>query len=193
MIGFMASGKSSVTRHLQGATGRSVVHLDSLVEERTGHTIPEIFAEEGEAAFRGQELAALQSLAGRERLVLDTGGGLVQTPEAVALLQEQGVVIWLDAPWPVIRRRLQRDNRGDRPLVQELGWSGLEDLFHRRRPLYAGAADFRLPVQEGEITELARLALLRSLMWQRRGETRGASGRGSALLRGRLPAAAERT
>ena len=174
LIGFMASGKSAVGRHLHGATGRSVVHLDALVEEREGRTIADIFAREGEAAFRQAEMAALESLAGQRGLILDAGGGLVQIPAAVSLLQRRGVVIWLDPPWEVLRRRLQAGPEGQRPLVESLGWDGLEQLFHRRRRLYARAADFRLPVADGGIQELARLAMLRSLMWQRREEPRRA-------------------
>jgi len=99
LIGFMASGKTTVARALQAATNRPVAHLDAAVAAAAGRSVAAIFAEEGEAAFRARELAALAQLDPGRRLVVDTGGGLVETPAAADLLRERGVVIWLDAPW----------------------------------------------------------------------------------------------
>jgi shikimate kinase len=168
-IGFMACGKSTVTRCLHDATRRPAVSLDELVVQRDGRTIPEIFAADGEAAFRALELAALESLDPDRNLVVDTGGGIVETPEAVAALRERGVVLWLDPPWEHVRARLKADGVERRPLVSRLGWAGTEDLFHRRRRLYAAAADFRLSGGQDADT-LARTAMLRSLLWSRRRE-----------------------
>jgi shikimate kinase len=172
-IGFMASGKTTVADALQAATGRPVVHLDDAVAIRTGASVAEIFARDGEAAFRGLELAALAELDAGRNLVVDTGGGIVETPAAVALLRERGVVIWLDAPWETHRTRLKYEAAGgrplvERPLVERLGWAGLEELFRRRRRLYAEAADFRLTATASEPALLARTAMLRSLVWSRR-------------------------
>jgi shikimate kinase len=100
----------------------------------------------------------------------------VETPAAVQLLQRRGVVIWLDPPWSVIRERLKAAPEAQRPLVASLGWAGIEALYHRRRRLYAAAADFRLSGNIRGIPELARLAMLRSLMWQRREEGRRRDG-----------------
>lgn len=171
-IGFMASGKSSVTRHLQEATSRPAVSLDEAVVRRTGLSIDGIFAEEGEAAFRAHELAALRELDPDRPLVVDTGGGVVETPAAVELLRSRGVVIWLDAPWEVFRDRLRASAAAGRPLVIQLGWAGLEALFHRRRRLYAAAADFRVSGRSRTVQEIARTAMLRSLIWERRQDGR---------------------
>nr|MEE4269268.1 shikimate kinase [Candidatus Krumholzibacteria bacterium] len=167
-IGFMASGKSAVTSHLQGATSRPAVSVDVLVTEKAGRSIPDIFAQDGEPAFRRREVLALESLDGQRPLLVDTGGGIVESPEAVELLRDRGVVIWLDAPWETIRARLKQSDLDARPLVGRLGWDGLEDLYHRRRRLYAGAADFRLWASGGTVAEVARTSMLRSLIWERR-------------------------
>jgi len=79
------------------------------------------------------------------------------------------VVIWLDAPWEILRRRLKDSDQASRPMIARLGWSGLEELFRRRRRLYAAAADFRLRSDQGTIEELAQKAMLRSLQWERQG------------------------
>ncbi|HPF71600.1 MAG TPA: shikimate kinase [Candidatus Krumholzibacteria bacterium] len=169
-VGFMGCGKSTVTRLLQAATSRPLVSLDAEVESRAGRPIRAIFAAEGEPAFRRMELDALASLDPERSLVVDTGGGVVETPEAVALLRARGVVIWIDAPWELLRHRLQQKDDGTRPLVAQLGWAGLESLHRRRRRLYAAAADFRLRSGEGPAGDVARLAMLRSLIWERRRE-----------------------
>lgn len=167
-IGFMASGKTTVADALQAATNRPVVHLDAAVAARAGRPVAAIFEHEGEAAFRARELAELEALDGGRNLVVDTGGGIVETPAAIDLLRERGVVIWLDAPWETHRTRLKSGPRGTRPLVEALGWAGLEELFRRRRRLYAAAADFRLPATAPDPALLARTAMLRSLVWSRR-------------------------
>ena len=171
-IGFMASGKSTVTRRLQVATRRPEVSVDDEVVRRTGLSIPEIFARQGEEMFRRHESAALTALDARRNLIVATGGGVVETPASVDLLRKRGVVIWLDAAWDVVRARLQSAPDEERPLVGKLGWEGLEALFRRRRPLYAAAAHFRLISGPGSVDDLARTAMLRSLLWERRREGR---------------------
>ncbi len=169
----MASGKSSVAARLEAGTRRPRVSLDELIEERAGRSIASIFAAEGLASFRRRELEALQSLDPDRNLLVDTGGGIVETEAAVARLRANGVVIWLDCGWEDVRARLKEGPAGVRPLVQQLGWAGLEELFRRRRPLYAAAADFRLNAT-GDLEGLGRAAMHRSLVWQRQRERRGA-------------------
>ncbi len=173
-IGFMASGKSTLTRRLQVTTNRPAVFLDEVVVREAGCSIAGIFASAGEDSFRSRELAALSGLDPERNLILDTGGGIVQTPAAVDLLRKRGVVIWLDANWDVTRTRLKADTSGERPLLERLGWAGIEDLFRHRRPLYAAAADFRLRTEDLDVDQLARVSMLRSLIWSRRrdGEVR---------------------
>lgn len=168
LIGFMASGKSTVADALQAATNRPVIHLDGAVAAAAGRSVAAIFAQEGEAAFRARELAELERLDAARNLVVDAGGGIVETPAATALLRERGVVIWLDTPWETLRARLEAGPPGERPLVEALGWDGLESLFRRRRRLYAAAADFRLAATTADPALLARTAMLRSLVWSRR-------------------------
>jgi shikimate kinase len=169
-IGFMASGKTTLTARLRESTSRPTVSTDQLVVRKTGLSINEIFAREGEQAFRLLEMEILQDLDADRNLVVDTGGGLLESPESVSLLRDRGVVIWLDVPWDDIRARLRNSDDEERPLLKELGWPGLEHLYRRRRRLYAASADFRLVKGSGTVEHLARQAMLRSLLWQRRRE-----------------------
>jgi len=166
LIGFMASGKSTVAANLLAHTSRPGVSVDDLVETNEGCKIAEIFQSRGQSEFRALELKALKGLDPSRNLVLDTGGGIVETPAAVEVLRANGVVIWLDCPWKEVRARLKDAPGGVRPLVDELGWAGLEELFRHRRPLYAAAADFRLQAA-GDLNKVASTAMLRSLIWQR--------------------------
>lgn len=169
----MASGKTGVARRLTTVSNRPAVFLDQMITEKAGISVSEFFAVHGEAAFRVLEAETVASLDPERPLVLDTGGGLVQVPEAITLLRERGVVIWLDAPWEILRRRLKESDQETRPLIGRLGWSGLEELYRRRRRLYAAAADFRLRSDLGSVDDIAAKAMLRSLQWERQsGEVR---------------------
>lgn len=171
-IGFMASGKSSVTEHMQSATSRPLASVDAEVVRRSGKPISDFFDSQGEEAFRQMELETIRSLDPHRPLLVDTGGGVVHTPAAIEHLRKQGVVIWLDAPWEVFRARLKASDTSTRPLVDRLGWAALEELFRKRRRLYAASADFRVWSQHETVPEIARKCMLRSLIWERRQEGR---------------------
>lgn len=167
LTGFMASGKTTVGRTLGPDTHRPVVSLDERARDRAGCSIAEFFSRHGEPAFRTLELELMRELDRDANLVLDAGGGLVENPEAVALARERGVVIWLDTPWEIIRGRLEGSAENSRPLVEALGWEGLEELYNRRLPLYAQAADFRFRGSNDSPLDLARLVGLRCRLWVR--------------------------
>ena len=171
LIGFMGSGKSTLTRRLQASTRRPVVSLDDEGVARAGKSIPDIFQDRGEAGFRDLEVEALRDLDPDRNLVVDTGGGIVHSLDACDILRARGVVLWLDLSWDVLLRRLKDSDPESRPLIGRLGWAGVEELHRSRRPLYAGAADFRLRGDELEADALARAARLRSLLWERRRES----------------------
>jgi len=168
LIGFMASGKSTVARSLAEHALLDVRDLDSEVEAVAGCTASAIFAHEGEPAFRERELAVLADLPADDDLILACGGGVVETPEARRLLRDRGTVIWLDAPWEVLRRRLETSGVDERPQMAR-GWTGLEALLRSRLPLYASTAHFRLRSDLMGPRELVSRALACNLRRKRRG------------------------
>src|SRR5437879_604109 len=97
LVGFMGSGKSTVGRMLARQLRFHFLDTDKLVEQRARMTIAEIFARHGEADFRKRETAELESLAGLQRHILATGGGIVTVPENIPLLQSLGLVVLLKA------------------------------------------------------------------------------------------------
>ena len=96
LIGMMGSGKTTVGRLLARRLGRELADTDALIEQRTGRSIPDIFARDGEPAFRALELELCRELSGRKGLVIACGGGLPMQEEAIAALKENGLVFWLD-------------------------------------------------------------------------------------------------
>lgn len=115
LIGFMGTGKTAVGRRLAQRLKRKFIDTDAEIEEVTGKTIARIFARDGAIRFRSEEALLVKKLAGREGLVISTGGGLVLNPENVRLLKENGVLITLTAEPGVIHRRVR--NNINRPLL----------------------------------------------------------------------------
>lgn len=115
LIGFMGTGKTTVGRRLAQRLNWAFIETDAEIEAVTGKTVSQIFARDGEIRFRSEEALLVKKLAGREGLVISTGGGTVLNPENVRLLKEKGVLIRLTASPEVIYRRVK--NKRNRPLL----------------------------------------------------------------------------
>lgn len=120
LTGFMGAGKSTVGARLAESMGWRFLDLDAVIEERTGRTIAQIFEEQGEAAFRALEMAAMEECAREEEVILALGGGAVETTATRTLLAEleETCVIFLDAPLEVmIARCLTQPGAAERPVL----------------------------------------------------------------------------
>ncbi|HET7871527.1 MAG TPA: shikimate kinase [Terriglobales bacterium] len=142
LIGFMGAGKTSVGRALARRLGWVFCDLDDLIEEREGNSIAAIFAEQGEAAFRQAESAALKVLLEErvqgDRIVALGGGAFVQAQNREALEQSGAITVLLDAPLQELRRRCREDEGSRvRPLAQQE--DRFTELFIARRPAYERA------------------------------------------------------
>lgn len=147
LIGIMGAGKSSTGMALAEALGYQFFDTDAVLEAAVGQTIPEIFAHQGEAAFRQWETEVLAELSAYKQLVIATGGGIVTRQENWSYLHH-GIVVWLDVSTEVLKQRLQGDM--GRPLLQVSDWeSTLERLQQERQHLYA-QADVRVTVEAEE-------------------------------------------
>ncbi len=143
LVGFMGSGKSTVGRMLARQLRFRFLDTDKLVEEREGMTIPEIFAQRGEAHFRECETAALDSVRGLQGHILATGGGIVTVPGNIPLLRALGLVVLLKADPEEIYRRVSRNS--ERPLLQvEDPRKRVLDMMAERQPLYESVAHFQV-------------------------------------------------
>lgn len=136
LVGLSGSGKSTVARLLAGRLGWHMCDTDAMVEQMAGRSIPALFAEEGEAAFRELEAAALATALARTPVVIATGGGIVVRESNRTLLKDQALVVWLDAPTAVLIARL-RAHEEERPLLAgDDPTARLEALRAARLPLY---------------------------------------------------------
>lgn len=135
LVGFMGTGKTSTGKICAERLGRTFLDMDDELVRRAGKTIPEIFAGEGEAAFRAMERSLVQELAQRQDLVIAPGGGIVLNPENLRDFEATGTVICLTASPEWILKRVGSDT--NRPLLQVEDKLGkIRDLLEKRKPLY---------------------------------------------------------
>ncbi len=136
LLGFMGTGKSTVGRSAATQLGLDFIDMDDEIERRQGCAISEIFAREGEAAFRRYEHALALELGARQGLVIATGGGLVLDPSNTDALGRHGVLVRLCATVATILERVAQESH--RPLLERPDRvQALETLLRRREPLYA--------------------------------------------------------
>jgi shikimate kinase len=156
LIGFMGSGKSTVGRDLHQRLGYPLTDMDRLIEETMGKKIPEIFKEEGEAAFRDFETLQLLEISKQTdmRQIISTGGGIVVRPENRSLLRNLGYVVWLQAPEEVIYERTSRNQ--DRPLLNHMdARERISTLLAEREPWYRETAHLKIDTSELDSKEIA--------------------------------------
>ena len=150
LIGMMGAGKSSTGAVLAQTLGYQFFDTDGVIEAAAKQPIADIFASQGEAAFRQLETDVLAELSTYRRLVIATGGGIVTQQHNWSYLHH-GIVVWLDAPPAVLEARLTGDT--GRPLLQGQDWqTKLATLLAERQALYA-QADVRVTVGAGETVE----------------------------------------
>jgi shikimate kinase len=143
LIGFRATGKTSVGRRLAALLNRSFVDLDQVLVEEAGQTIAEIVAQEGWQEFRRRERDLVARYGGRQGRVLATGGGVILDPENVRILRKNGIVIWLTADPETIQSRLAQDEPGEvsRPSLTGTDTLGeVAEVLQARQHLYLAAA-----------------------------------------------------
>jgi shikimate kinase len=143
LIGYRASGKTSVGEKLSGLLGLPFYDTDVLTGQQTGKTVRQMVLEGGWPAFRQAERAAIASLAGEEKAVIALGGGAILDPSNVKALRPRGFFIWLQAEKETIQERLKGDRASveQRPPLSISGNEDEEEILRRRIPLYEAIAD----------------------------------------------------
>ena len=167
LIGFMGTGKSAVGRTLARRTGWQHLDTDKEIERACGKTIPQMFVEDGEEAFRARETMFLSSLAlsEAENLILSTGGGTPLRAENAALLTQIGTVVWLHVAPSAILSRVAHSLH-ERPLLaahQANPLERIESLLQVREPVYAALADMILETSDCADSEEGAARLMNRL------------------------------
>ena len=142
LVGFMASGKTSVGRALAERTGWTLVDADDVIVARAGKPIHRIFSEDGEPAFRELERQVIADLCAGERQVIASGGGAFVSEQNREVMLAGGRVFFLSASPAVILRRVQEEDAGGpiRPLLAvDDPEARIAELLAQRTPAYAQA------------------------------------------------------
>ena len=138
LVGFMGTGKSTVGRQVAQRLGMNAIDSDHEIERRAGMPIAQLFAEQGEAAFRALEREFILSGHPPYGQVVSCGGGLVLQDGMIAALRARGVVICLTASPETILRRTETNK--NRPLLNvEDPLRRIEEMLAQRNPVYRSA------------------------------------------------------
>jgi shikimate kinase len=116
LVGFMGTGKTTIGKELARLMGRKFIDIDQEIERRQGQTVAEIFAQQGESAFRGSEEQVALELAQASNRVVATGGGTILNPRIFEAFDGSGFLICLYTQQEDLVDRLQRTDK--RPLLQ---------------------------------------------------------------------------
>ncbi|HTG47083.1 MAG TPA: shikimate kinase [Actinomycetota bacterium] len=159
LVGMPGSGKTTVGREVAGRLGVPFVDLDTEIERAAGVSVPTLFAERGEGAFRALEARALLDASREDPSVVACGGGVVLEPANRITLRNTGVCVFIDVPLERLQERVRP--AADRPLIRSEG--DLDRLLHEREPLYrefaANVVDGSGP--PGEVAD----AIVEELRW----------------------------
>jgi shikimate kinase len=157
LIGYRASGKTSVGKNLSRLLGLPFYDTDALILQQTGKTVRETVLDGGWPAFREAERAAIAGLAGKEGAVIALGGGAVLDPANVEALKPGGFFIWLQAAKETIQERLERDgvNTEQRPSLLPPGNGGDGEILRHRTPVYEALADLVIDTTGRSIEAIA--------------------------------------
>ena len=142
LIGYRGTGKSTVGKLVAERLGRVLVSTDVEIVKLAVQNIPEIVEQHGWEYFRDLETKICQDLAGRDGVVIDTGGGAILRSQNVEGLKRTGKLFWLTAPVETIAKRIGADTQrpsltGTKSFLEEI-----QDVLRERTPKYQAAADY---------------------------------------------------
>jgi shikimate kinase len=157
LVGLMGSGKSSVGARVARSIGAKFIDTDDLIAQHAGRSVREIFAQDGESAFRDAETSALgealnDAMLGNDT-VISTGGGIVLSPvNRKAIKEHASCVVWLDAPVEDLLQRTGKTSK--RPLLDGDARGALTKMAEDRFELYEDVATIRIETQHLSLTDV---------------------------------------
>lgn len=144
LIGYRGTGKSAVGTLLAKRLGMAYIGMDAAIVERAGMSIPEIVEKYGWPRFRDLESEEARELAGRDNLIIDTGGGVIERPENIAALRKNAGVFWLKASVDTIVARIAGGTERPPLTSGKTFTEEVAEVLERRMPKYESAAHYAI-------------------------------------------------
>ncbi|MDD4875679.1 MAG: shikimate kinase [Dehalococcoidales bacterium] len=155
LIGFMGTGKTTVGKVLARKLGMNFIELDSLIEQKAGKSIPDIFIQDGEIVFREYEIEVIKEIFSSKNQVIACGGGVVLNKINIDRLRQHSKIVCLTASVAVILKRVSGDG-GARPLLDADDKTlEIQNLLNFRKPFYDRAADITITTSKMKINNVA--------------------------------------
>ncbi len=154
LIGYRGTGKSTVAERLATRLGRRTISTDAQIIEQAHMTIPDIVAHNGWEHFRHLETEVCLALKDRDRLVVDTGGGLILRPENMEALKPNSLVFWLTATITTITRRISDDTQRPALTAGKTFVEEIQEVLTERTPKYQAAADHTIATDDRSPEEI---------------------------------------
>ncbi len=157
LIGFMATGKSTVGKALKEYIGKDYrfIETDQLIVEMAGKPIPRIFSEDGEVKFREYEIEACKKAANLEKVVISCGGGIVLNKANIENLKKTCHIVLLTANSKEIYDRIMKDGKETRPVIdKDDPMKEIESALKQREPFYNISAEIIINTTDKTIDEI---------------------------------------
>nr|WP_294489786.1 shikimate kinase [uncultured Anaerosporobacter sp.] len=154
LIGFMGTGKSTVSSYLSKWLDMKEVDLDAMIATNAKMSIPELFEQYGEAYFRDLETKALLEVQEREQLIVSCGGGIVLRDENVNAMKEHGKIVLLTATPETIYERV-KDNKSRPILNGNMNVEYIAMLMEKRRERYLHCADIIIDTDNKSVKQIS--------------------------------------
>jgi len=155
LVGFMGSGKTTIAEGLSSLLERERIEMDELIAQKQQMTIPEIFAEYGEAYFRNLESNTLIELQKKRQAIISCGGGVVVREGNADHMKKHGRIVLLTANSQTILERVKGND--ERPILKNnMNTEFIDELMEKRRKNYLSAADIVIETDQKDVLEICQ-------------------------------------
>lgn len=155
LVGYRGTGKSSVGKILSQRLNMPYIGMDDEINSRAGMSIPEIVAQFGWQKFRDLESALALELSGRDGIIVDTGGGVIERPENVENLRKNACIFWLKASVDTIVSRISSCTQRPALVEGKTFTEEVAEVLERRESKYRDAANYQIDTDGRTPEELA--------------------------------------
>lgn len=154
LIGFMGAGKTAVGKALAEKLNKTFVEMDALIEQKAGKSIPDVFQQDGEIAFRELEIEVAKEVSQGKNQVIACGGGVVLNKINTDRLRKESVIVYLTASPEVILKRTSSGGE-ERPLLKTPDKAtAVRKMLSFRKPFYERAADITIDTSKLDIDDV---------------------------------------